>query len=48
MANQQPDHDRIIEILAGAQAHLRQSFIDLLEQAQQSKASAHSTTQHDR
>ena len=31
MANQQPEHDRIIEILAGAQAHLRQSFIDLLE-----------------
>jgi hypothetical protein len=31
MANQQPDHDRIIEILSGAQAHLRQSFINLLE-----------------
>ena len=31
MASQQPEHDRIIEILAGAQAQLRQSFIDLLE-----------------
>jgi hypothetical protein len=30
MANQQPDHDRIIEILANAQTHLRQAFIDLL------------------
>ena len=30
MANQQPDHDRIIEILANAQSYLRQAFIDLL------------------